>query len=145
MLSYNPNTLRWCYHTIFRGLADTYTETCRGFKITFLSILYCNSFYVLCAFLGNVWCIRKLHATQSVKIAKSVTMHIITLSSYSSKGSLVIWLYINFGKINYFPRIGVNVAFCTLTFAYCERRAHKTFAVFINRLLSYRLRIVVLS
>jgi hypothetical protein len=35
--------------------------------ITFLCILYFNNLYVLCAFVGNIWCMCKMHGTHYIK------------------------------------------------------------------------------
>jgi hypothetical protein len=48
----------------------TYTEIRLGIKIIFLSILYFNNLYVLCAFVGNVFYIYKTHGTQNIKEPK---------------------------------------------------------------------------
>jgi hypothetical protein len=47
----------------------TYTETCQDVTI-FLCILCFNILYILCALVGNICCICKMHETQNVKVFK---------------------------------------------------------------------------
>jgi hypothetical protein len=48
----------------------TYTKTCLGVKITFSCVLYFNNVCVLCAFVGNICCMCKMHGTQNINIIK---------------------------------------------------------------------------